>query len=901
MNEPQKGIKYKVLIAGFLPAVITLIILSVYHLNLEINNLTNELQQRGRLLADQLAPTSAYGVYSGNQNVLQDICDNAILQQDIAHISIIDRNEKVLVEIANDQLTEQHSEFTLFSSPIRIAEADIDDFAGEQTTHPNPDVDQNVIGWVRLITSDNRLQNEINKTITNAVGIGIISLVISLIFSYRLGRTLSLPILRLSANIKNLDKAYLMDTKGSYEIAELSELESAVVNMSDKLKTANKQLSHKVHEQTQELKETLESVEIQNAQLDISRKKALDATLIKSAFLANMSHEIRTPLGGMIGYTNLLRKTVLTREQKEYITTIEKSASHLRSIINETLDFSTLESGKFRLDEKPFNLKELLESTVSMLSPTMHEKSLEFCLLLYTDVPNHLIGDAPRIRQILLNLIGNAMKFTEHGSVIVRTMLEEEQPSSAQIKIQVTDTGIGIPLDQQKHLFQAFSQIDSTYTKKYEGTGLGLTISKKMTEAMGGNIHYESEEGSGSTFWFTIPLAKQENPVVIENPKKEALKGRHVFLYDSHSVSNLTIFQHLTNCGIDTVRVSKADEILSTLKQCIIPIELVVLGLSQQELVADEMAQLIETIANDYDLPIILAGSYSNLSICTNPIYQQIPKGFLAKPLLENNFIHLMHQVITTGDGMNDNDPEALSEPVPFNDAFDFSFLDILVVDDSEINRKLTVKLLELAGAETFEADDGDVAVEIALEQTFDVILMDLHMPHKDGQQATREIRQQSKNQTTPIIALTANVLKSTKEKLFGSGFDDYLTKPLAESDLLNAVAKWTGDGNLGDKVTSAASSDNVRAQLIIELKQQFFEELPEQIHLIKKAISNLDMERLFALTHKLTGGAAACQETQLMTLLRAMETAIHEGATDEYLDKFTQLEAYPIPDINNA
>ncbi|MCB0386416.1 MAG: two-component sensor histidine kinase BarA, partial [Bdellovibrionales bacterium] len=343
---------------------------------------------------------------------------------------------------------------------------------------------------------------------------------------------------------------------------EMNDLAAGVNALASSLNNAYEEMQQNVDQATEDLRQTLETIEIQNIELDIARKEALEASRVKSEFLANMSHEIRTPLNGILGFTNLLLKGQLSHTQKDHLLTIKKSSDILLTIINDILDFSKIEAGKLQLDRIPLKLKETLEDVLTMLAPSAHQKGLELVAIVYDDVPNNLFGDPLRIKQIISNLVSNAVKFTHSGEIIVRAMIEDEESARAVIKLTVTDTGVGLSRIQQESLFHAFSQADASTARQYGGTGLGLVISRRLVEEMGGEIGVESELGKGSTFWIKLPCDIVKN--AMEEVTSTALASERVIYYEPHQPSRLSVTHMLETLKI---RVTQVDSLKKMLDQ----------------------------------------------------------------------------------------------------------------------------------------------------------------------------------------------------------------------------------------------------------------------------------------------------------------------------------------------
>lgn len=380
-----------------------------------------------------------------------------------------------------------------------------------------------------------------------------------------LSREISRPVRNMIATVDAIREGNLdarVDLKAN---GELHDLEVGINSMAETLRDAYEEMQNSVEQATEDLRETLETIEIQNIELDMARREAQQANQVKTEFLANMSHEIRTPLNGIIGFARLLAKSNLTRKQEDYISTILSSSQGLLTIINDVLDFCKIEAGKLMLDNRSMNLRETIEDVLVMLAPASQAKQLEVVSLYYSDVPEQLITDPLRLKQVLTNLVNNAIKFTPKGSIVVRTMIEQAQGNKLMVRISVTDTGIGLSKAEQKALFHAFTQADSSTAREFGGTGLGLVISKRLVEQMGGDIGLESQKDEGSTFWFNIKA--EVAPAIQQPPKLTDLSGFTLAVVEPREMSQLALRHQAEQWGMECLIMNQLDELHQHLKQ----------------------------------------------------------------------------------------------------------------------------------------------------------------------------------------------------------------------------------------------------------------------------------------------------------------------------------------------
>jgi signal transduction histidine kinase/DNA-binding response OmpR family regulator len=546
----------------------------------------------------------------------------------------------------------------------------------------------------------------------------------------------------------------------------------------------------------EEYSRTLEQkVEERTRELTVAKKQADEANRAKSEFLANMSHEIRTPMNAVIGFADLLKETRLTPEQKDYVETICRSGELLIALINDILDMSKIESRKIEFEEVDFDLEYLIGSVLKILHQKIGSKPVDLNLMYAGDVPRDFKGDPTRIRQIFLNLVGNAIKFTDKGDITVRVDLGTNgahQDHLSKLRISVKDTGIGIPREKQDSIFEAFTQVDSTITRKYGGSGLGLTITKSLVEMMGGTVSVHSELGKSTEFVVMLPLlhglpAAEEDIVAV---RIENLRGKKAVVVDDNEQSLAILRNYCGSLGIDvTLSTYSALEALAWLTASGRPVPDVI--------ISDIMMPLMDGFA--FASRIRQDGRFREVKLValtsdTVPgvAHQSGKAGFdayLSKPFTRKELYGLLcavfgdrrkekHQIITR---------HTVSEIA-------VKGISILIVEDNSLNQKLMGILLKQMGNTFAVAHDGVEAVSMVKEKKFDLILMDIQMPVMDGFEATRIIRDEMKV-TVPIIALTARVFKEDEEKCVAVGMNDFLTKPIELKTLAEKIQKWTGHG----------------------------------------------------------------------------------------------------------
>ncbi len=924
------GIRKKVLVVTLVPTLLTTLMLGMFFTYSWVNNIESLLQDRGESLSRQLAAGSEYGLFTANRSLLSSLSNALLEEQDVRSITFYGNDGQRLLHtgpgsdttvIADNLPTDKAARIVQESSTRFMTPVFLQDLMIETLMDPDARLSmaqaREPLGWVSVEMSHVRTEKETYKAMLISLLVVLGGVVVSLAIALRLSRAFTDPVFELNEAVAKLKEGKLDTRVYTGAGPEFEQLESGLNDMAAELSKAQAEMQQNIDQATEDLRETLETIEIQNIELDFARKEALEASRIKSEFLANMSHEIRTPLNGIIGFTELLLKSPLPRQQRDHLNTIRKSSEILLTIINDILDFSKIEAGKLILDRVPFQLRDIVEEVMVMLAPAAHSKNLDLVPLVYNDVPDNIMGDPLRVKQVITNLVNNAIKFTQTGEVVLRASLEDEDKENNKVtlRLSITDSGVGLSRAQQQSLFNAFSQADASTARQYGGTGLGLAISKRLVEEMGGKIGLESELGKGSTFWFT--LSSELSSTGDSIAPRDALRGERVIYLEHQKTTGLAVEHMLRDWGMTVDRVATPGAMQEQIEEAQkrqAGYALAIVGITRHLLNSSQYCNLIRALEIERDCRALLLTP--TLETHDTPL-SGLASGHLTKPVcrdaLYDELLLLVHG-ISSGNRVVADYP-AQPGPVPTHHA-----PRVLAVDDNDANLKLVLTLLHDCHLEAEGASSGFEALSKARQKPFDLVFMDLQMPGMDGVETTARIRElDTTSHRTPIIALTAHALADEQERLIQQGFDGYLAKPISTSQLISVIRDYTGYDCTTSATTSVTEIRDTRramrpstrrmqqdcvsveesiqlaagkADLAEELFSMLLEQLPSDREKVERFWSKGDMDRLLECVHKLHGATRYCGVPELRTCANRLETALKCSAPDTEIQKDQLLAA---------
>ncbi|QUX91008.1 hybrid sensor histidine kinase/response regulator [Marinomonas sp. A3A] len=906
-NLPPLTLSNKLFWALFAPVFVVSLLAGTFLLSTRFNDLNRNLYERTLHITEQVATTSEYAIVFSDQNMMYRILQNALNNQDISSVQLFNSEQKLIAELG--KAPEQSD--TSFPEDISIKEYDnhLESISAIHYTNNSLDgafntqadlfnsIDQrSLIGWVKIETNKSAIQIEKYQYASLVIFILLIFNILIILGAFHLSKTLTLPINRLSSTLSKLVKGQFSSAKLMKLPPEYDSLQKDLLDLAERLEHHNEELIAGIEQSTEDIRRSMDSMEEKSAQLHIANREAMESNRLKSQFLANISHEVRTPLNAILGYTKTLQKDITDTQQRLYVDTIEQSTNSLLAIIGDILDFSKIEAGKLNLESNHFNLKALLDDVYQILSINLltKEKQIDLVPEVRQDVPEWFVGDSTRVRQILTNLIGNAIKFTHQGSVRTKVSIASQSPKEITLSFQIIDTGIGIAEHKINRLFKPFSQVDTSTTRQFGGTGLGLVITKKLVEQMNGKIEVSSDPSIGSTFRFTISL--KASPKLSND--KSAL-NRHVVLLEPSATYKSYLNSYLQSIGVSCTTCSDLEQMVSLLNKQHNTIDAILLSVMPDDQSVAEARELITYAAQQFSIPCILMIQPPG-QIAHYPELKALCSDILLKPISHDRLYNALQHLNSNCTSSTEPTTNALHEKI--------SHLKILAVDDSPINLQLLKHWLTPIGIEVSLAYSGQQAIDMAMREKFDQIFMDIQMPEMDGMETTQRLREIEQYKNTPIIALTAHALGSEQQQILASGMNAYLTKPINEELLLNTIDTWRSNTEtFQDQVDAKLIGifDLEKALEIVDGKEDIAKEMFDMLadsldaekKLIKHHLENQDTAKLIEVVHRIHGASKYTGTINIARHAGFLETHLKElgledadGVAEDFIEAIDDL-----------
>ncbi|MDP3267585.1 MAG: ATP-binding protein [Legionella sp.] len=888
------GIKYQLRITTLIPAFLVALLFAVFYNGQFGKDLKQHMSRLGEAYIRQLIPAAQFAMLRHDDRTLQGLINASTINPEVKALAFYNASGQLLAyrggkhsihkpfnppDFTGDYIeSKQINPFTInFIAPITIPKFNL--YSETPFKHiPSPVAFQadDILGWLSIDIDTQSMLIKRYQMLIVTIFITLFGLLMGLTIHYFLSKQIYLPISRLRRSMKQiLSNEFETEIRVSSK-GELGTIEQGCAHLQKQYLSTVRDLTQHIEEATEDLQQSLELLEEKNIELSLDKKKTEEKSRQKSEFIANMSHEIRTPMNGVIGFTNVLLESKLDPLQLDYVKTIKSSAQDLLGIINDILDFSKIDAGKLHLDCIPLDIRGCIDEVLTLASPNAHKKGIDLIPITEIGVAKTVLGDPFRIKQIISNLVTNAVKFTDHGYVCIRTKIEQETEKDYTLLFNVIDTGIGISPEDQNKLFTAFNQADTSITRRYGGSGLGLVICKKLCEEMQGRITLTSELNKGSTFSARI---KVEKLIAYEIEKNQTHRFAHlkILCFDDNPLHLEALCNGLGYWGIECVPIDSFNKLSKALiknKDCNIAFINVNQGCEQQ---------VSDLIAKHKHIPYVLISKWpiSNYAALG-------AKGFLYKPIS----IQKLQDLIESLNNENHAENVTNNELNGLRQQLRFIHPELLIAEDNPVNKMLLNSLLS-EQANVTAVDDGEMAVAACEDKKFNIILLDLQMPKLNGLEAARIIRHNSLlNRHSPIVLISANSSDLSTVDLKKSGIDFCLQKPIDEKQLLIQILR------IVDKAKHAAIDWQLCVQkvsgnqaLAEEFLAKFIEELYKNREEFIQLMHDKNYKSLGEAAHKLHGACCFCGVPMLQKKVMQLEKmATHVTNPDEIARAFAEL-----------
>ncbi len=875
-------------------SVIAFIISGAYDYSSMRNNMLEELNFKADGLVERLSESLIPPLWNVDQSAISRIILSEMNDERIKAIIVTEDNGK-----------------NVFAGKIRNTEWRIIDFVawprGDFIKRSAPiTVLKQPIGTVEIFLSQRFIQEELYNSILQSLFRTMLLVVLLMVTIFvAMRKILITPIIKLSKTARQIsvDKNYSARVEFKCQgemgtlVKDFNHMLQQIEEQDFKLKENREQLQQKIQQSNKNLANSYKELKNINSELELAKDEAEAASRSKSQFMANVSHEIRTPMNAIIGMADLTLATDVTPKQNEFLKIIVNSGQVLLRLINDILDFSKIDAGKLELEEVNFDLHQLIADIADLFVEQMIASETELVIDITPDVPRRIMTDPVRLRQVLANLTANAFKFTNEGKITIKVKAETIADGRTELLFAVKDTGIGISEEVQPHLFKAFKQADGSTTRKYGGTGLGLTISKRIVDMMGGKIWVESKLGEGSTFFFKIYPELVPNAPPLSYPLPAELQNQPVLIIDDNPAVRSVLEKYLEQFGFIPESSPSAEEGIKLIElKKSNPYKFILMDLRLPGMKGDEAAQIIRKDHSNEDLPIIMITA-TDINKATEKAKKVGITKVLGKPLKQA----ILFETILNIFG-HDSVVKQISEPDLSNEGI-FENIKALLVEDNPINRQVAIQILKTTGMTIESAVDGLDAVKMIAENSYDIVLMDIQMPRMDGYEATKAIRTELKLPDLPIIAMTAHAMRGDKEKCLQAGMDDYIPKPIDKNQMMSTIkahllpkpSSVKEDSGLKPEVSTIAKEADLSKYQQLDIKEALeriggdmdilisilnnFETYNSNfVNKLNPIIENNELKEAGDLAHNLKGSAANLSATALSKAALRLERSCREN-----------------------
>ncbi len=857
-----RRIRHLMLAVTLLPLLLMALLLSALSIHTTLDSVDHQLRERGEVIATTLAASSELALFANDREQQRSLARQALLQQDVVNVTIFDRRGSMSVSAGNAVTTSifrhlphlqwRQDGIWYFQAPVYLRGMNYVDNAEtlNQAFAAPVNAGPKLLGRVMIGLSDQHARQQALTLLLNNILISMAILILAILLALLLSRKVTVPLSRIMQALRALQQGRL-DTRIKITASgELRELEVGINDLARRIQSSNEQLQEKVRAATAELEQAMRDLRTRNAELALARNEAEDANQAKGLFLARMSHELRTPLTSILGFTRMLDQIPEGEQRKEAIAVIQSASKILLTVIDDILTYSKLQARSIELEHIPFNLRDCIDDVLALLAGSASEKGLVVEVVMAPSLPVELLGDPCRLGQVFTNLINNAIKFTDHGQIRIDVSHVQNSKARIQLNFSITDTGIGISSETREKLFRPFTQADSDISRRYGGTGLGLVICQQLVRLMGGEIELHGEPDRGTRVRFSISLLQQ--PGAYRQAPVRPLEIDTALLFDAHPLSRLAATRLLQCFATKVVSSATLADLERQASRHASACHLIVLGLDIERKQAGACMETLRRIRERHTGALVILAGHIAPVPDTTP-FQPILR--LRKPLT--------HRALESALRSHFRGPG--EDPVVTTGTQRQERLRVLLVEDNPLNRVFLIRLLETRGVIVTEADNAMAALALAANQSFDLILMDLHLPDIDGRECTRRIRATGDmNQHTSIFALTADLVARDDTELLAEGFNGVLMKPVDEQ-LLDAVLGLS-EGDPYPRVT--------HTEMRHELRQQLARELESLQDRLQRRISRSQWLPARELAHQLNGLAGVYRLAAIQALAAQLEHA---------------------------